>query len=199
MENAVTLGVLYLIIGGLLLFFGWRFIRLIAGLYGFLIGLWLGSLVSDMFNATGGGAFFVTLLVAIALAAVAIAFYTFVVAGLVGFLIFTIAYGIANSLTDAWGLNLAVAVLAGLLGFILIRRYKLIDLALIVLTAVQGAGAVATGAAILLDHSRAESLIHGNIAVITNTVSAPWIIGWIALAMLGFVIQTRDRYDAKTT
>lgn len=195
MDSAVTLGILYLIIGGLLLFFGWRFIKLIAGLYGFLLGIWFGSVLADIFNASGGWELALVLFTAFALAVIAVALYTFVIAIMVGVLIFTIVYGIVNGMGAAAVLSFIVAGLAGVLGFVLIRHYKLIDAALIVLTALQGAGAVASGAAILLDHSRADTLIHGNIAIITGTASAPWIIGWLALAMLGMVLQYRSRYD----
>ncbi|MGB4758689.1 MAG: hypothetical protein WBP26_01405 [Candidatus Saccharimonadales bacterium] len=194
MNSAVTLGILYLIIGGLLLFFGWRFIKLIAGLYGFLVGIWVGNIFADIFNASGAWELILVLFTAFALAVIAIALYTFVIAVMVGVLLFTLVYGIVNGLGAAAILSLIIAGLSGVLGFILIRHYKLVDAALIILTALQGAGAVASGAAILLDHSRADSLIHGNIAIITGTASAPWIIGWLALAMLGLVVQYRGRY-----
>lgn len=198
MENAVVLGILYIIIGSLLLFFGWRFIKLVVGLYGFLTGLWLGEVIVDMFNISGSFATLaIQLLVAISLAVVAVTFYTFVLALMLAFLVFSISYGIMNGLTGEALPSLIIAILAGIIGYIAIRRYELVSLAVIIISAIQGAGAVAAGIAILLDHSRAESLLHGYIAIITNTASAPWIIGWIALALIGFITQWNSWKDSK--
>jgi hypothetical protein len=194
MTERILIGLVALAIGLVLCFAGYRFFRVMIALWGFLVGVLVGSQVTVTYGGANliGGAlpWIVGIVLGIILALLAYTLYQLAIAILGA----GVGYSIGTTLMVALGYGKQpTAVLIG--GFVLavifaliILVFHLVKLLLIINTALGGAGSIITGWLLLLNILQVSDLKTGLIGSFIQH-SPVWGVAWLALAALGIILQ----------
>ncbi len=185
------IGVAYVVLGVVLLFFGARLMKLALTLYGALLGLWLTGWLAEHFHWSGG----VEALVIIAGAALGAilfyGFYKFLIKVAVAFFVFNFAYSVCLALGTGAVAGFVLAALAGVLAYLLMHKYDVVTKVFIVMSSLQGATALITGIS-MLTHSgtTAEDILTGNPYVALQ--NSEWgFLAALVIALVGISVQLK--------
>jgi hypothetical protein len=191
MDQAIIYIIILLLLGALLLFFGLRIMKIAVAIIGFLFGY---AFVSSLGLQNGWdptltlmGSLAAGLLVGV----IAFAFYRIAVGVNIALFIANIGYSVVISNGVDAGISLIIAIIIGVLAFVVIHSLKIVDALFAVAAALQGASLVVAAVLTLLDTTLLGGLQTNPTGII---LQAPvwWIIGWIALAAVGAVYQIRQ-------
>jgi hypothetical protein len=199
----ILLGLLAIIAGGVMLFAGQFVLRIVFPIWGFFVGFAFGAgLFAELANERVLGTLLgwvSGLVCALVFALLAYLYYAVAVILAMAAFGFAIGSGLVVALGIDWNW---VAVLAGItVGAILGLVSVFGNMPMIVLALVSSiAGAFSVVAGLMLLFGKLNSADFTN-AAITNAISAHW--GWsltlLALALVGFVAQTRQRVNRRRT
>jgi hypothetical protein len=193
-------GLLILILGAAFCFVGYRFFQILIAIWGFFAGFNLGA--AGMAALFGGGflgtvsGWILGFVVGLILAALAYFFYYFAVVVLGA----SVGYSVGSGLMAAIGLNnpgflsVVVGIFLAVIAVILIMALNLPKLLIMAFTALGGAEAIITGILLMVGRIHVVGMQYG-IAVATVRASWFWSIVWIALAIVGFIVQWRYRQE----
>lgn len=196
MESAILYAIFYISIGALLLLFGAKFIRLAVGLIGGLIGFNIGHTLFYHLSMTGWIETTLTIVFAIVVAMIAISFYKLFITLSISYTAGSLTYSILRMLDAEVMIAIALAVLAGIMIFFVIRAMDLVEALFALVTSTQGASAIIAGILLLTDKSLVSSLQHGNTALINET-DYFWILVWVALVVFGMIFQLGNSKNSK--
>lgn len=187
MEYAYIYAAIELILGLVLLFFGLRFIKVSVAIVGFLFGYAMTMLALLDFQTT----LLITtigVIVGALCAVMAFRFYIFAMSLVIAFFAGNLAYAIATVYHLDVVLTTALTVGVGLLAFIVVRVFKIVEAMFVFATSVQGASAVVAAVFIFLHPGRVEFMQQHSVSVLFG-VSGWWLAVWGAVALAGFVSQ----------
>ncbi len=191
MESAIVYGIFYLFVGAILLFFGAKFIKLAVGLLGVIIGFNIGHALFYHSNLTGWLETTLTIGLAVLVAVLAIRFYKLFITLSISYTAGTITYGILNRLDANVFVAIGLSVFAGVLIFLIIRTFQLVEALFALVTSAQGASAIVTGLLLFTNKELVDSLQHGNTSIIHET-DYLWIFVWVVLLAFGLSFQMRN-------
>ena len=193
-------GLLILMLGAAFCFVGYRFFQVLIAIWGFFAGFNLGA--AGMAALFGGGflgtvsGWILGFVVGLILAALAYFFYYFAVVVLGASVGYSVGTGLiaAIGLSNPGFLSIAFGIFLAVIAVILILAFNLPKLLIMALTALGGAEAIISGILLMFGRIHIVGLQYG-IAVATVRTSWFWSIVWIALAIVGFVVQWRYRQE----
>ena len=178
------------IIGVLLLLFGLKLMKFAVALMGFVLGY---SLLSALIATTSWPEWImiaIPLAAGIALAAVAFAFYKFAVTLSISLFFVNLAYGVASSFgqgtTESW----IIAIIVGIVVFLVVAGLRLVDAFFALTTSAQGASLLLMVLYSLV-FSAQVGFLQGYERVRVDSYEWLWIVGWVVLTAVGFVFQLR--------
>ena len=193
----ITAALFAIIVGAAFIFWGYRIFLVLLPIWGFFAGLWFGAQAMSLifgggFLATTSG-LVVGLILGLILAVLSYLFYFIgiaIVAAIIG-------YGLGAGLMTGLGLSSGflsalVGIIVGVVIVVLVLRFNLQKYVVIFLTAIGGANALVLG--FLLAFNRVDLagiLSAGDAIQPVMAVSLGWKIVWIALAIIGIVMQIR--------
>lgn len=193
----ILIGILLICIGFISLAAGYRLVRLLLPLIGFVIGFLIGVGIVEAITGDGSGASLLAGLVGagvgILVAILAYTFYTFAV------LVLAVAVGAGLSAAIMIALGFqpgspAVAIVAMLGGFALVLLtlfFKLEQIFLVVLTAVFGAGAMIVGLALALGRIPLSVVGSGEALPPLLQSSLLAFLIYLIVVIVGVVVQTQ--------
>lgn len=191
----LCMGLIGLIFGTVVVFGGYRLFLVLIPIWGFFFGLGLGA---QTVQAIFGGGFLATVtswvvgfIVAVIFALLSYMFYILAVAIISG----TFGYSLMVGLLAAIGLQLnflvwILGIIAGIVVAVIVLRFNIQKYAIIVITAVGGAGAIiftllaATGGVNVAD-------LIGNPVMRAIDNSPLWLLFFLIVAGAGIVFQIR--------
>jgi hypothetical protein len=195
--EGLLVGALAILVGLAFAFVGYRFFLVLLPIWGFVVGFALtanaiAGLLNEGFLVTILGwiaGFFVGLVFAV------LSYFFWYVAVIV--LAGTVGYALGASILAALGIDSGFLIfLAGLavgvvffIGAIVLAVPKW---AIVVLTAIGGAGAIVVGAALAIGRFPVSGLSEGGIVGAAIGDSVLWALAWAALAVAGVVVQLRS-------
>ncbi|HEX8730970.1 MAG TPA: DUF4203 domain-containing protein [Ktedonobacterales bacterium] len=191
MDGTVLLTALALIVvGGALLFAGYRLFRLLAPVWGFIVGfdlataVWRGALHTQPLAALPGWA--AAIIVGLIFAALAYSFYSLAVVILGASVGYTLGQAVVATLFAQAGLSALVAGLIGAAALVVATIALDLPRALLVLlTALSGAGAAVAGVLLLFGWVSLATLQASLTASGSAAAIAP---GWVTLLTLGLAV-----------
>jgi len=192
MDDVIT-GVLAVLLGLLLCFRGSGALRILLALWGAFIGFGLGAVAvveltgQDYLGTVAGWAGAV--LGALVLAALAYLFYAVAVILGFGAMGFVLGQTLAATVgaEEPWVLTVAGVVVGVVLALLAIAT-NLPELVLVVVSALAGASIAVAGLMLLLDVHDVEHLLSADVPV---TGRPAWYVGYLALAVVGGLVQLR--------
>ena len=195
---ATLLAVLFAAILGLaILLFGYRLFLVMLPIWGFFAGFWLGAsaisvLIGQGFLATITG-WVVGFIVGVILAVLSYLFYMIAVALIAA----VIGGALASALMTAIGFDpgflvSAVAILTGIAVAILALVFNLQKYVIILLSSIGGANLIVLAGLLLFGFVTLVDLQSGA-NIIRPVLSQSWLalVAWLALAVVGLVVQVR--------
>ena len=195
--EGLLIGALAILVGLAFAFVGYRFFLVLLPIWGFIAGFALtanavAGLLNEGFLVTMLGwiaGFFVGLLFAV------LSYFFWYVAVIV--LAGTVGYALGASILAAIGVDSGFIVfLAGLaVGaafFIAAIVLAVPKWAIVVLTAIGGAGAIVVGVALAIGRFPVSDLSEGGVVGAAIGDSVLWGLAWAALAVAGVVVQLRS-------
>ncbi len=192
----LCMGLIGLIFGTVLVFGGYRLFLVLIPIWGFFFGLGLGA---QTVQAIFGDAFLATVtswvvgfIVAVIFALLSYLFYIIAVALISG----AFGYGLAVALLTAIGMQFGffvwlVGIVVGIIAAVIVLRFNIQKYAIIIITAVGGAGAIiftllaATGSGVNI-----ADLI-GNPVMRAIDNSPLWLLFFLIVAVAGIVFQIK--------
>jgi hypothetical protein len=200
--NVLIIGILAILIGLAFCFAGYRFFRLLIAIWGFFAGFMLAS---QAVAASAGGHVLVSVVgvviaVIVGLIAAALAYFLYVAA--VAILGASVGFWLGTGLMTAFGYSshsapaLFVGVLLAAVLVLIILAWNLTKLLIIISTSLGGASTVIAGVLLLLGSIPLDALSVGIVGAIIRS-SPLWSLAWLALAVVGIVVQlsSTQRYD----
>lgn len=188
MGSAIAYACISIALGLVLLLFGVRFMKLTVAVLGFLIG---AGITSALLASSGWDSSVITIVAiagGIAIASVAFWFYEVAITLSIAYFFGNLAYAIAISANQEHTAALVIAIAVGVVGFILLRAINVVDKIFALITSVQGANSIVVGIYVLLYADKlATAQSNGYVLVMDSSVV--WLIGWVVLAVLGFIYQ----------
>ncbi len=191
-------GVVYLAIGVALLVWGSQLARLLLGLWGLGIGLWLGELITHGQNFTYSWTFLIIWGTGLITMLLAYSFYRLALAFLIGFTIFWFAAGLLNLNNLDASLIFFLSLTAGILAGLYALRSDLSYLLLMIVSAVVGAGYTISGVLILVDGTNVSNIGYGPLNLVLRQPTV-WVLAWLALTIVGIAIQDGPRRGRLTS
>ncbi len=200
--NVLVVAILALVIGLAFCFAGYRFFRLLIAIWGFFAGFMLAS--QAIATSAGGhiliSALGVVIAVVVGLIAAALAYYLYVAA--VAILGASVGFWTGTGLMTALGFSsqsapaLFVGVVVAAFLVLIILAWNLTKLLIIISTSLGGASTAIAGVLLLLRVIQLDALSVGIVGAIIRG-SPLWSLGWLALAIVGIVMQlsSTQRYD----
>lgn len=186
--SVTTIALINIVVGVVLLFFGIKFVRIVVGLMGALIGLWLGGAIAYQANMNPTIGLILALGLAIALGAVGMRFYQFLIRASIAFAVFCAVFLLLAALSVMPIISAIGALVAAGFTFFLIKQLGLIDLAFIIFTAFDGASAILGGIILLTNVDDTLALRHGHLGELFQS-SPLWAIPWALLLVSGVWFQ----------
>ena len=197
MIEQVLIGILLICIGFISLAAGYRLVRLLLPLIGFIIGFLIGAGIVEAITGEGLGASLLAGLVGVGvgtlLAVLAYAFYTFAVLVLA----VVVGAGLAATTMIALGFQpgssavAIVAMLGGLALALLTLFFKLEQIFLVILTAVFGAAAMMVGLALALGRIPLSVVGSGEALPPVLQSSLLAFLIYLIVVIVGVVVQTQ--------
>ncbi len=188
MSSAIVYACISIGLGLVLLLFGMRFMKLTIAIIGFLIG---AGITNTLLASSGWDSSLITIVAiagGIALASVAFWFYEFAITLSIAYFFGNLAYALAVSANQEHTVALVIAIVVGVVGFILLRAINVVDKLFALITSVQGANSIVIGIYVLL-YADKLAAAQANGYVTAMNASGIWLIGWVVLAVLGFIYQ----------
>ncbi|MGH2537329.1 MAG: DUF4203 domain-containing protein [Candidatus Promineifilaceae bacterium] len=187
------------LLGLLVCFAGYRLFLALLPIWGFLTGFGLGAIVTA--NLTGDPmlstpiAWIAAVAAGVILGLLAHFFFLLGVALYVGSLGFGLGVSLMLGLGFESGLGVwLVGVGAGILLAVITLALRLQRYLIIFVTALSGAGAILTGAQLLLGRLEPADLARG--ALLSGLRESPlWLIAFVVVAALGMLVQLRSSRD----
>jgi len=188
METGILSVILTLLIGLVLLFFGLKFMKLAVTLMGFAIGYALTPSLLAGFALAEPTVFVLSLAVAILFAILAFSFYKFAITASIGLFFFYLTYEFAQSLGQVASVSWVIALIVGVLAFIVVSALKLVDFFFALTTAAQGSNLLMTLAYSFFG-AASPVLAQGFNFAAAGAYTWLWLLGWIVLTAVGFFFQ----------
>ena len=200
--NVLVVAILALVVGLAFCFAGYRFFRLLIAIWGFFAGFMLAS---QAVAASAGGHILISVIgvviaVIVGLIVAALAYYLYVAA--VAILGASVGFWIGTGLMTALGFSsqsapaLLVGIIVAVLLVLIILAWNLTKLLIIISTSLGGASTAIAGVLLLLRIIPLDALTVGIMGAIIRG-SSIWSLAWLALAVVGIVVQlsSTQRYD----
>lgn len=188
MSSAILYAIISILLGLVLLLFGVRFMKLTVAVIGFLIG---AGLTSALLASSGWDQNIVTLVAlagGITLASIAFWFYEIAITLSMAYFFGNLVYAIALSSQLQHMTALIIAIVVGVIAFVLLRAINIVEMLFAAVTSFQGANAIVVGVYVLL-YADKLAVAESNAYAVVITASGLWLIAWIVLAVLGFMYQ----------
>lgn len=195
MGSAILYACVSIALGLMLLLFGVRFMKLAVAVVGFLIG---AGLTNTLLASSGWNQAVVTIVAiagGITLASIAFWFYEIAITLSMAYFFGNLAYAVATSANQEHTAAFVIAIAVGVIAFMLLRAIKVVDKIFALITSIQGANAIVLGIYVLL-YSDKLAAAQANGYVLVMDASGIWLIGWIVLAILGFIYQISTHKSA---
>lgn len=196
--DAYLVGLLYMVVGAVLLFFGAKFMSVVLGVLGGFLGIHAGQVLVAWWGVQGFWAFLLILACAAAGAYVAVTFYKWFIAGGLGYFAGVTAYYLFLNwhVAHTWAVVLGIVVAAAV--FVAVWRLNLIEYAFKFLTSVQGAIALTAGLYATFHSAKLDTLQTNQYDVLLGA-STIWVILWVLAFFAGFGFQLRQKTELATT
>ncbi len=178
------------IIGVLLLLFGLKLMKFAVALMGFVLGYSLLSALIATTSWPEWVMIAIPLAAGIALAAVAFEFYKFAVTLSISLFFVNLAYGVASSLGQGAAESWIIAGIVGIVIFLVVAGLRLVDAFFALTTSAQGASLLLMVLYSLV-LSAQVGFLQGYESVRVDSYEWIWIVGWVVLTAIGFVFQLR--------
>jgi hypothetical protein len=197
MLSTILLAIFALLLGAAFCFVGYRFFLVMLPIWGFFAGFWIGAqaialLLGGGFLANTTG-LIVGLVVGIIGAVLSYLFYTVGVLVIAGAFGAAVASGIMSALGIDSGLIIGiVAIISGLIAAGLALLLNLQKYVIIILTAIGGAALIALSGMLIFGQVTIAELQAGA-NIIQPILEGSWFWGlvWLALAIVGIILQIR--------
>jgi len=195
--NEVIVGLILIVLGLVVCFYGLKFFFVLLPVWGFIAGFFLGahgvqSLLGGGFLATGASWIVGVVLGVIFAVASYFIWYigALIAAGSVGAILGT---GLMSFITSNGVLNWIAAAIGAIVIAVLAALVMLPVFMVVVNTAFAGAAAAVIGLLFVLHRLTFVEVDNGE-SVINSAVqhNLPWVIVWVALAVIGSLWQVRD-------
>lgn len=196
--DAYLVGLLYVVVGAVLLFFGARFMSLVLAILGGFLGINFGQVLVAWWGMRGFWAFLLIVACALAIGYLAVTFYKWFVAGAFGYFLGITGYHLFLNwhISQTWAVVLGVAVAA--LAFLVVWRLNIIEYAFKFLTSAQGAIALTAGLYVIFHTVRLDTLQTNQYDTLLGA-STIWVIFWIIAFLAGLGYQLRQKTKLATT
>lgn len=193
----LCMGMIALIFGAVLIFFGYRLFLILIPIWGFFFGFGLGAqtvqlLLGDAFLGTVTG-WVVGFIVALVFAGLAYLFYLAAVAIIAG----SLGYGLTVGLLAAIGLDggfliWLLAMVVAVIFAVVVLRFNIQKYVIIIATAILGTGAVILTILAMFgnDNTALLQLINNPVQVVIDN-SFLWLLFFLIVAGAGIVLQIR--------
>jgi hypothetical protein len=199
--NSTVFGLIYLVIGIGLLLWGANLAKIVIALWGLGVGLWLGQAIVSGQNLPNLWSSIIVWGIGIVAMIVAYAFYQLGLAILIAFTVYWVASALLSFLNLGTTITVLVAGTLAVLGGFYALRSKLSHLVLAIISSIIGAGYTLCGVLVLVDGNNTTQIGYGPISFVMHQ-STIWIIAFVALAVIGSIIQNGSQttdYSAQTT
>lgn len=191
METAYFIGLVYVILGVILLFLGNRLAKVALGALGAVIGVSIGQKLVSLLSLRENWAFLTMLVLLLSMSYLAIRFYKLFISTSIGYVLVLITY----ALTVSWNWrNIAAVVIALTIGVsvsFLIYRTNIMEIAFKLVTSLQGATILAAGVYVMCNINRVPTLQTDQYSTMQGA-SAWWVLFWVVAFMAGLSFQLRQ-------
>lgn len=191
MEAAIIYASIYIIIGGLLLFFGVRFMKVALTILGAVIGYSLGAQLFALLGLPATLGLTLAIVTAVLVAALAFSFYKFAVLFGTALFVAGLTFTFIEVSTNSAVLALLAGLLLGFGTYMLLRWLKIVEVAFAFTTSFQGAAAVVAAVLVLLSPSRLNAVNNDSVSLIV-AASGFWVLVWLVVAAIGLAVQLQE-------
>ncbi|MGB4799269.1 MAG: hypothetical protein WBP04_01880 [Candidatus Microsaccharimonas sp.] len=171
--------------------------KLVISIAGFVVGYGLTSALVAPFGWEPAFATVVAILAGIAVAVVAYAFYSALIALSIALFVGSFALGISQQIGLSDTTAFIIGGIVGVIMLVIVLVLKVVDVLFALVTSWQGAGLVVSALYILINPS-AITAFQTSGPVVLFGLGLVWVIAWVVIAVGGFVFQLRWRRPKET-